>query len=119
MKNYSSYSDTDLKATISSLRESKISLSKQLIEDVFGMVNESINRRLGIWKIFSGGFRNQQFDSYLATAEKIIDRRIHSPTGISYTDNFSLDDYGFGQSIAPLLDSPVLDDAEEIGRAHV
>ena len=113
MKNYSSYSDIELKTTISSFRESKIPLSKQLIEDVFGIANESINRRLGIWKIFSGEFRNRKIDSYLTIAEKIVARRTNNPSENSYTDNFFLGDHESGRSVDSIFGSKVLDDAEE------
>ena len=112
---YSNHSDGDLKSTLEGLgRRSRAGSPDEVVSEVFGLVNETISRRLGAWRLFDPEFDKGALKRYQDVADQVLATGTYRGHVDFYTDPGYLDSDAFAESIAPALRSAGLDDAEQV-----
>ena len=86
-RNFNLYSDRDLKDTLDSLKErSQHEASGKILPDVFAIVAEGINRRLGAWRIFGPLVNESRWERYRNIAAQISRSGNHKTQMNCYID---------------------------------
>ena len=108
------YSDRDLKDTLDSVKQnSQRHVSDDILPIVFALVIESIDRRLGAWRIFESSIDEQGLEVYQKVATQVL-RSPHYKTLMGYyIDEDFLESESFSRSLAALLAEMNLDDDEQ------
>ena len=111
---YSGHSDAGLRAALASLGwKSKGCDPEIMLPRVFALVDETIQRRLGAWRLFDAANGCGQLERYRSLATRVVeatDRR----TRMSLVDGTCLDFAYFYRECGPLLDTTGLDDDERL-----
>ena len=112
---YSKHSDRDLKSALDDLgRRSRGGSPDEVVSEVFALVDETISRRLGAWRLFDPDFDKGVFTRYQDVADQVLESGPHRGHVDFYTDPDYLDSDAFAESIAPALRRAGLDDGEQL-----
>ena len=110
----SALSDAELKQSLDSLaRRCPQGPIEEVIAEVFAVVDETISRRLGAWRLFDPEARKGALARYEELAQQILDSSPHRARPDFYTDPDFLDSGRFRASINPIIDAMGLDSAEQ------
>ena len=112
---YSNHSDRDLKSTLHDLgRRSRAGSRDKVVSEVFAVVNETISRRLGAWRLFDPDFDKGALTRYQDVADQVLASGPYKSDVDFYTDPDYLGSDAFAESVTPALRRAGLDDAEQL-----
>ena len=112
--NCSAYSDAELRQRLDSLAlRCQGGPVEEIIAQVFAVVDETVSRRLGAWRLFDPEARKGALTRYEHMAQKILESSPHRNSPDFYTDPDFLESIRFRASIEPLIDAMGLDRAEQ------
>ena len=102
-RNFSGFSDADLRNALVHLKAlANHHASEALLPSVFALVNESIGRRLGAWRIFDPTFDCQDLDQYHRLASEVSGSGSYQAM-LARSNEVFLGHQEFHREIAPLL----------------
>ena len=104
---FSAHSDDELRNTLQRLKG-----HPELAPEAFAVVNESVRRRLGAWRLFDAGLAQGALRRYENLAGQIIDAGRYRDRIEFYSAPDFLDGPAFDRSIAPMLQDMGLDSDE-------
>ena len=112
---YSNHSDRDLKSSLDDLgRRSRAGSPDDIVTEAFALVNETISRRLGVWRLFDSDFDKGALTRYQDIADQVLESGPYKSHVEFYTDPDYLDSDAFAESVTPSLRRAGLDDAEQL-----
>lgn len=113
-RDFGDFSDADLRNAMAHLKTLADHYdSEAILSSVFALVNESIGRRLGAWRIFDPTFDCQDLNVYQRLASE-VSQSVDYQDKIAISDSVFLAQGEFHQKILPLLVTMGLDEDSQI-----